>query len=44
MVEIGGRPIPWHVMMIYSHFEFHEFAIALGYKGDHIKRQHASHR
>jgi glucose-1-phosphate cytidylyltransferase len=38
MVEIGGRPILWHVMMIYSHFGFHEFAIALGYKGDDIKR------
>jgi len=38
MVEIGGRPILWHIMMIYSHFGFHEFAIALGYKGECIKR------
>ena len=38
MVEIGGRPVLWHVMMIYSHFGFHEFAIALGYKGECIKR------
>ena len=38
MVEIGGRPILWHVMMIYSHFGFREFAIALGYKGEYIKR------
>jgi glucose-1-phosphate cytidylyltransferase len=38
MVEIGGRPILWHVMMIYSYFGFHEFAIALGYKGEQIKR------
>lgn len=38
MVEIGGRPILWHVMKLYSHYGFNEFAIALGYKGDHIKR------
>ena len=38
LVEVGGRPILWHIMMIYSHFGFHEFAIALGYKGEHIKR------
>ena len=38
MVEIGGRPILWHIMMHYSHFGYKEFAIALGYKGEHIKR------
>lgn len=38
MVEIGGRPILWHIMMHYSHFGFHEFAIALGYKGEYIKK------
>ncbi len=38
MVEIGGRPILWHIMMIYSYFGFHDFAVALGYKGDCIKR------
>jgi glucose-1-phosphate cytidylyltransferase len=38
MVEIGGRPILWHIMMYYSHFGFNEFVIALGYKGDCIKR------
>ena len=38
MVEIGGRPILWHIMMYYSHFGFHEFVIALGYKGEYIKR------
>jgi len=37
MVEIGGRPILWHIMMYYSHFGFNEFVIALGYKGDYIK-------
>jgi glucose-1-phosphate cytidylyltransferase len=38
MVEIGGRPILWHIMMHYSHFGFKEFLIALGYKGEYIKR------
>jgi len=38
MVEIGGRPILWHIMMYYSHFGFNEFVIALGYKGEYIKR------
>lgn len=38
MVEIGGRPILWHIMMHYHHFGHNEFAIALGYKGDYIKR------
>jgi glucose-1-phosphate cytidylyltransferase len=38
MVEIGGRPILWHVMKHYAHHGFKEFIIALGYKGDSIKR------
>jgi len=38
MVEIGGRPILWHIMMHYSHYGFREFVIALGYKGDVIKK------
>jgi len=38
MVEIGGRPILWHIIMYYSHFGFKEFVIALGYKGEYIKR------
>lgn len=38
MVEIGGQPILWHIMMHYSHFGFNEFVIALGYKGEQIKR------
>ena len=37
MVLIGGKPILWHIMKIYSHFGFNEFIIALGYKGDYIK-------
>jgi len=37
MVEIGGKPILWHIMKIYSHFGFDEFIICLGYKGYLIK-------
>src|SRR5688500_6771177 len=37
MVEIGGKPILWHIMKIYSHFGFNEFVICLGYKGHVIK-------
>ena len=38
MVEIGGRPILWHIMKHYAHYGFNEFFIALGYKGMEIKR------
>jgi glucose-1-phosphate cytidylyltransferase len=38
MVEIGGRPILWHIMMHYSHYGFRDFIIALGYKGEVIKK------
>jgi glucose-1-phosphate cytidylyltransferase len=38
MVEIGGRPILWHIMMHYSFYGYNNFVIALGYKGDYIKR------
>lgn len=38
MVEIGGRPILWHIMMHYAHFGLKDFVIALGYKGEVIKR------
>ena len=38
MVEIGGRPILWHIMQIYAQQGFRDFAIALGYKGECIKR------
>jgi glucose-1-phosphate cytidylyltransferase len=38
MVEIGGYPILWHIMMIYSHYGFKDFVIALGYKGEYIKK------
>lgn len=38
MVEIGGRPILWHIMKHYAFHGCHEFVIALGYKGEMIKR------
>lgn len=38
MVEIGGQPILWHIMMHYSGYGFNEFVIALGYRGEYIKR------
>ncbi len=38
MVEIGGLPIIWHIMMHYYNYGYEDFAIALGYKGDYIKR------
>jgi len=37
MVEIGGRPILWHIMKIYASHGFNEFILALGYKGEFIK-------
>lgn len=38
MVEIGDRPILWHIMRIYGHYDFRDFIIALGYKGEVIKK------
>ena len=37
MVEIGGKPIIWHIMKIYSHYGFNDFVVCLGYKGYSIK-------
>jgi glucose-1-phosphate cytidylyltransferase len=37
MVEIGGKPILWHIMKLYSHYGYNEFILALGYKGDVIR-------
>ena len=37
MVEIGGKPILWHIMNIYSKYGYNDFVIALGYKGEIIK-------
>src|SRR4030042_5299112 len=43
MIEIGDRPILWHIMKTYAHYGFREFIIALGYKGDMIKRYFLDH-
>lgn len=37
MVEVGDKPILWHIMKIYSHFGYQDFILALGYKGSQIK-------
>ena len=37
MVEIGGKPILWHIMKIYSKYGFNDFVVLLGYKGYYIK-------
>jgi len=41
MIEIGERPILWHIMKIYAHYGFNEFIICLGYKGYCIKEYFA---
>ena len=37
MIEVGGRPILWHIMKLYSFYGFNDFVICLGYKGYVIK-------
>ncbi len=43
MVEIGGRPILWHIMKIYSYYGFNEFIVMCGYKGYMIKEYFANY-
>jgi len=43
LVEIGGKPILWHIMKNYSHYGFNEFVILLGYKGYFIKEYFANY-
>src|ERR1700733_10227357 len=43
MVEIGGYPILWHIMRSYAHHGFKDFVIALGYKGEYIKKYFADY-
>jgi glucose-1-phosphate cytidylyltransferase len=43
MVEIGGKPILWHIMKTYSSFGFNEFVVCLGYKGYFIKEYFANY-
>jgi glucose-1-phosphate cytidylyltransferase len=44
MVEIGGRPIIWHIMKLYASFGLSHFVVALGYKGDQIKSYFINYR
>jgi glucose-1-phosphate cytidylyltransferase len=44
LVEIGGRPILWHIMKIYSHYGFKDFVLCLGYKGLMIKEYFLNYR
>ena len=37
MVEIGQKPILWHIMKIYAHYGYTQFVLSLGYKGEAIK-------
>ncbi|QIE45261.1 glucose-1-phosphate cytidylyltransferase [Pseudohalocynthiibacter aestuariivivens] len=43
MIEIGGRPILWHIMKIYSHFGVNDFVICCGYRGYQIKEYFANY-
>ena len=43
MVEIGGRPILWHILKIYSHYGINDFVICCGYKGYLIKEYFANY-
>ena len=38
MIEIGGRPLLWHLMSFFSHYDVNKFVVALGYKSEIIKR------
>ena len=41
MVEIGHRPILWHIMQHYAHYGYNDFVVCLGYKGEYIKKYFA---
>ena len=43
MIEIGGQPILWHIMKLYSHYDFNEFIICAGYKQHVIKEYFADY-
>jgi len=43
MIEIGGKPVLWHIMKIYSHYGINEFVICCGYKGYVIKEYFANY-
>lgn len=43
LVEVGGRPVLWHIMKLYSHFGFSDFILCLGYKGEMIEEYFNEH-
>jgi glucose-1-phosphate cytidylyltransferase len=43
MIEIGGRPILWHIMKLFSHYGFDDFIVCLGYKGYVVKEYFANY-
>ncbi len=44
LIEIGGKPILWHIMKHYSYYGYHRFILALGYKGEYIKNYFYNYR
>ncbi len=44
MVEVGGRPMLWHIMKIYSHYGYKDFILCLGYRGQQIKDYFLNHQ
>lgn len=44
LIEIGGRPILWHLLKLYDHHQLNDFLLCLGYLGDAIKRYFLEHR
>ena len=43
MVEVGGKPLLWHIMMHYAHYGFREFVVALGYHGQYVRDHLPAH-
>ncbi len=43
MIEVGGRPILWHIMRLFSHYGFNDFVVCLGYRGYVIKEYFANY-
>jgi glucose-1-phosphate cytidylyltransferase len=43
LIEVGNYPIIWHIMKHYAHYGFNDFLIALGYRGDQVKRYFADY-
>ncbi|MBL8554809.1 MAG: NTP transferase domain-containing protein, partial [Phenylobacterium sp.] len=43
MIEIGGRPILWHIMKLYSSYGFNDFVVCLGYRGYVVKEYFANY-